>query len=154
MIKFDYICKFCKKPGHIECEDVELLPGKSMFDVSKYIPFICCERCYGYERRRRDLNYAILRFAAKLITARTIFGDQESPDLQTLELKIRDRLIKLTKIFGQVVSGYHKTLFSWEPAMIDDMMNNPHSADKILRFYIRSLHPKNYENPATIPAHV
>ena len=137
--KLDYVCQYCRQPGHIEFYDPPLIPGRAAFDVSKFIPLLCCDRCATYERKRRDLFYVLLRQASKVMTIRILAPDDEDDERKFLEEKIRKSLARLTKIFGQAVADFWRVSFIWEPELADSIMREPSRAAHLLGGYIRAI---------------
>jgi hypothetical protein len=143
----DYHCKFCDQPGHIEFEQPELVKGKEAFNVIKYIPILCCDRCGRYQRTRRDLHYAICQTAAKLFSVRYSFEDEQSADRMAMEEKTRIKLVRLTKRLAKAVCDFWRKPFAWEPDLVDAIMNQPTYAGATLRRYLEVITREPKDNP-------
>jgi hypothetical protein len=137
--KLDYNCQFCGKQGHVEFYDPPLIPGKASFDVSKFIPLLCCDRCGLYERKRRDLFSVQLRQAAKLVTIRILAPDEDDNDRKILEEKIRKSLVRLSQRFGNLVAEFWSRAFIWEPDLVESIMRDPSQAARFLGGYVRAI---------------
>ena len=127
---FDYHCKFCGKPGTVEYDE----PPPGMFNVEKYKQYIACDSCADYERSRRDLAELICRLATVLIQCRQSLVTDEAK-----EKGVRERLIVATKRFAKVVCDFCHRPFSWEPDIVDSIMQQPANAGTILNGYIRAI---------------
>lgn len=133
MTTISYNCKFCGTHGTTSYDEAVIT------DVAKWIPYLACNTCAEFERRRRDLSRAIFSVCASLVSDRQILrGDRLYDCENSANEKLKELLQKLCRVYQK----RFKIGEFFESAMTDSIMQQPNSAGKVLAQISRMASPR------------
>lgn len=125
----DYKCKFCGKPGQVD-------PGPDrfgIFDMKKWIPMLCCDRCGEFMETKRGIEDKIKRVCLHLWAFRKQEKDKEK--ISKSEVESESILTRLTKQYASVVCDHYKREHVWDAEFVNTLMDNPTQSASVLATY-------------------
>lgn len=130
-----YNCKMCGQPGQAKYDSDTPQPW-----VNKLKALLTCDRCYDYISVRNKLRSDIYKCAMRVKTVR----DRRIVDMDEVLKKCRRDLLDLTRSFAKLVCGHYKRPFLWEPEFVDQLMDLPDKAIKILKLYEENIKSRRF----------
>jgi hypothetical protein len=129
-MKLEYQCRFCKLDGEVDLPE----EGLDMFQVEKFKPILCCNRCGDFMNMRRESADRIKKVAELLIQQR----GSKNPD-KTVEVtrKVREIMTMLTKRYSTLVNNHFRKPNVWHEDFVDLLMEKPEFYQRILKDYIK-----------------
>lgn len=132
--KIEYTCKFCGKHNVLttdipaDCPPLELEHWKKM---------LVCDSCADYERSRRDTEELIRKQAIAIMMVRK--SNVKVEKLSEVEQKCRENLVWLTKKLAELVCARNHKPITWEPDVVNSILEHPDRLGNILGHFKRSL---------------
>lgn len=133
MTTISYKCKFCGAQGTTSYDETIIV------EVTKWVPYLACNTCAEFERRRRDLARAIFGVCASLISdRRALRGDRLYDCENSASEKLKELLQKLCRVY----QNRFKVGVIFESSMADTIMQQPDNAGKVLAQISRMAVPR------------
>lgn len=128
----EYNCKFCRLKSAVEIDDTDHI----MFQVDKWKPLLCCNRCADYMVAKRTLIDKVASASVLLSRSRL---SETGATLLKVEAAIRERFTVLTKLFATLVCDYYRKQNVWEEAFVDMLMDCPDKFWQIVQQYAKGI---------------
>ena len=132
MIATPYLCKICNQPGTAQADD-DTPPEW----ITKLKKLLTCNPCYRYHTKQRKAHDWISDRAIEVLNIRAVFHEESDDELAMRLEPSRLSLVKGTKRYAQIVCKHHRHTYRWEPDLVDQIMEQPDKAVKILYHYER-----------------
>jgi hypothetical protein len=123
-----YTCKFCKKTGQVDVEDI---PGITL-QVEKWRSALCCNRCADYKTSTRGIISQV---------SKTCRGIEWAPQGKRAEKseKAKSLLIPLTKRFCTIVCAHFYQPNQWDIEIVNLLTERPEKSADILSKFIHNM---------------
>jgi len=126
----NYQCRYCKLEATIPLDD----EGLDMFQVEKFKPILCCNRCADSIVARRAVVDRIKKAVELLIIQR---HSSNPENVVVVTKNVREALTVLTKRYATLVNEYFKKPNMWHADFVDLLMDKPRYYETILKDYFR-----------------
>lgn len=132
MSEIQYTCKFCKKPGVVITEnvDVEWKNALAFLNVS-----LACNRCADYHTNRIKLTEPIVGLATCLKQVRYYQPKKQ----EEVEAKIMDRLTNRTRQYAENICKFCRRELVWDANLPAQIFETPDNAWRHLEMYGRMI---------------
>jgi hypothetical protein len=116
-MNIQHTCKFCSAPVTLELNDAML----AFMRLDRWKSFAACNRCADFREMKRNLIEQLLRCVSDWYRYQEKQIILKEPAIEKLRLAI----VELTRKFAQLVCGFHRSHFIWEPDFAQQIMDKP-----------------------------
>lgn len=127
----NYTCRFCSKPGSIECDD----SGMGCVTVKVWSNKIACRRCADFHTSRSKIEDQIFGMARLVQMIR----DGQPDKRQALEAKASEKIERLTKKYCSLACDFFRLENFWDRDFCDMIMEHPTKAGTFMKKYLNGV---------------
>jgi len=138
-MKIDYKCKFCFRPGTIDCDVPEY------FTLDYWKSILACNRCADFMVEKRRYVDLIRKTSLRITNARVL----KSKNLSEVEKEVRADLDSLSKLLCTCVNRHYGLDNIWDSSLTDVLMEQPQHSEMSCENYVRR---KKKESQRITPA--
>ena len=127
-MKLDYKCKFCQKPGSVNCGDDPVEHEAAQ----RWYPMLCCDRCGKFRVSMRKERDAVRHLAVNLSAC-------PKAKLKEVEADCRPKLELILKRVTTLVGDYYRVQNIWDKDFVEQIIEKPESAGIIIALYVQGV---------------
>jgi len=124
-------CKFCGAPVTLEMDD----DGVEYFGLAYWKSLAACNRCADFREKKRALEGQLVEYATNWNRHKLKQIILKAADMENL----MESIVKGTKRYADLVCRFYRLPSEWNKDFSEQILDMPHKAIQILRFYERQI---------------